>query len=165
MALRGPAAKAQKHGRSVNADWTEIEDVPFAGPSPELPKLASRRKWNEMVVQWWETVRTMPHCVLWTASDWQFAVETALIKDQFWRDYAEGDLKSTTATEIRRREGQMGTTGEALRQLRIRYVPAGETFEEEPEQDLVVQETAQGGSGVATVTPIADRRARLTRAG
>lgn len=165
MALRGPAAKATKHGRTPTADWIDVQDVPYAGPSPDLPKLAGRRKWADLVVQWWEQVRSMPHCVLWTPTDWQFALETALMKDQFWRDFADGEMKSTAATEIRRREAVLGTTGEALRQLRIRYVPVGEVPAQEPDLPVVVQEEqdTQAGGSVATVTPIADRRARLSR--
>lgn len=166
MAHRGGSPKAVKHGRTPNADWTDVRDEAFAGPSPELPKLAGRKRWTDLVVQWWEQVRVMPHCVLWTATDWQFALETALMKDQFWRDYALGDMKSTAATEIRRREALLGTTAEARRQLRIRYVPVGEVGveDEAPDAPMVVLEEAQaGGGGVASVTPIADRRARLTR--
>lgn len=166
MALRGPAAKAIKHGKTPNADWVDVPDVAYPGPSPDLPKLANRRKWTDLVVQWWEQVRTMPHCVLWEPTDWHFAIETALMKDQFWREYADGEMKSTAATEIRRREAVLGTTAEARRQLRIRYVPTGEIPDEDgPEVPAVVQEEqdTQGGRSVATVTPIADRRARLTR--
>lgn len=164
MALRGAAPKVSKHGRTPTADWTDVVDVPFPGPSPDLPKLANRRRWSDLVVQWWEQVRSMPHCVLWSATDWQFAIETALMKDQFWREYAAGDMKSTAATEIRRREALLGTTAEARRQLRIRYVPVGEAgVGDVPDLPVVVQEEAQAGGGVASVTPIADRRTRLTR--
>ncbi len=165
---RGVQPKTVKHGRTPNADWTDVLDEPYTGPSPDLPKLAGRRKWTELTLQWWEQVRVMPHCVLWQAGDWQFAVETAMLKDQFWRELAEGEMKATTATEIRRREGLMGTTMEARRQLRIRYVPVGgEVDDVPPERPMVVQEeeeTMQDSGAVATVTPIADRRARLTRA-
>ncbi len=161
MALRGPAAKAVKHGRTPNADWQDVPDVQFPGPSPDLPRLARGRKWNPLVAQWWEQVRAMPHCVLWTPTDWQFAVETALMKQQFWADYADGDMKSTTATEIRRREDQMGTTGEARRKLRIRYVPADQMDVEVVDQDAGEAEPAAGGEG-ATVTPLESRRRRLT---
>lgn len=167
MAHRGPASKTVKHGRTPGAEGVDVVDVPFPGPSPELPKLPNKRKYNDMTVQWWEQVRTMPHCVLWSMTDWQFAIETALMKDQFWRDFfSEGEMKSTVATEIRRREGMLGTTSEARRQLRIRYVPPGGAEEEydEPPTVIVEQEQGSASSGVATVTPLADRRARLTRA-
>lgn len=163
MALRGGASKSVKHGRTPSADWTEVADTPYLGPSPDLPRLSNRRKWTDIVVEWWETTRSMPHCVLWTPSDWQFAVETALMKDLFWRNYSDGDMKGTMATEIRRRESQLGTTAEALRQLRIRYVKSGAVDEPAPHRDPVVVEQTGQPDGIATVTPLDERRARLTR--
>lgn len=165
MAHRGPASKSVKHGRTTSADWTDVPDVPYAGASPDLPKLGGNKKWSDLVLLWWEQVRTMPHCVIWGPTDWQFGIETALMKEAFWRAYTAGEMKGTIATEIRRREAQLGTTGEARRQLRIRYVPAEEFEDYSGEDDTPVQvvEVAQtSGNGVATVTPIGERRARLT---
>lgn len=162
MAHRGPAGKAVKHGRTPNAEWTEVADVPYAGPSPDLPRLPNRRKWNELVLQWWEQVRTMPHCVVWRNTDWMFAIETALQKHEY---YASDDRTTTAATEIRRREAMLGTTAEARRQLRIRYVAADEAAVEPDDDDLPVEvtEESQAATGGATVTPLADRRRRLTQ--
>lgn len=164
MARPGSNPKTVKHGRTPNADWTEVPNRPYEGPSPDLPRLANRRKWTDIVTEWWETTRSMPHCVLWTAADWQFAVETALMKDLFWRNYSDGDMKGTMATEIRRREAQLGTTAESLRQLRIRYVPVAEHEDEPPVREPVVVEQTGPNDGVPTVTRLEDRRARLTRA-
>lgn len=58
----------------------------------------------------------MPHCVLWEKSDWQFAKDTAIIAAAFHA----GDL--VRAQELRQREKIMGTTADARRDLRIRYV-------------------------------------------
>jgi len=166
MAHRGPAAKTVKHGRTQNADWTDVVDTPYSGPSPDLPKLPRRERWHQMVEQWWEQVREMPHCVLWRAVDWTFALETAFMKNAYWKLAEQGEATTTMAVEIRRREDQMGTTLEALRKLRIRYVadPASIEEEDEPELEVEVTEVAlAGSSGGASVTPIADRRRRLTR--
>lgn len=161
MAHRGAAPKTFKHGRTPNADWTEVADVPYTGPSPDLPKLPNRKKWNDLVAQWYEQVRTMPHCVLWRPTDWMFALETAMQKHDY---YADEDRKTTAATEIRRREAQLGTTAEARRQLRIRYIQIGDTDEELDEDDAPVEviEQHEAATGGATVTPLRDRRARLT---
>jgi hypothetical protein len=165
MAHRGPAQKAVKHGRTPNAEWIDVVDVPYTGPSPDLPRLPQRGKWHPMVVAWWEQIREMPHCVRWRATDWTFALETAFMKNAYWADVEAHAATTSAAVELRRREAQMGTTLEALRQARIRYVPAdGE--EDEPPADLpvqVVEQASTAGTSVATVTPLADRRARLTR--
>lgn len=164
MVHRGPAQKSVKHGRTANADWTEVPDVPFPGPSPDLPRLPRRAKWHPMVEQWWEQVREMPHCRLWRPVDWTFALETAFMKQTFWTDVEAQAATTSAAVEIRRREAQMGTTMEALRQLRIRYAPvAGGDADVDPDTTVVVQQHPAGDATVATVTPLADRRARLTR--
>jgi hypothetical protein len=73
----------------------------------------------------------MPHCVLWDEEDWQFAIDTAFVAAKFHG----GDIKA--ATELRQREKIMGTTMDARRDQRIRYVeptvemPAGITALEE----------------------------------
>lgn len=165
MAHRGPASKAVKHGRTPSADWVDVVDVPYSGPSPDLPKLPNRQRWNGLVVSWWAVVRVMPHCALWTPTDWHFAVETALMKHELWAEVKAGEgLRSTLATEVRRREDQMGTTAEARRKLRIRYVPGDELAEVPPDDGrLEVMEQQRAATGGATVTPLADRRRRLTR--
>lgn len=157
MAHGGVPPKAVKHGRTPNSEWTDVIDRPYEGPSLDLPKSPGngRRKWHDPVVAWWEQVRRMPHCILWTPTDWLFALETAFMKHQFWNDYANGELHSTLATEIRRREDQMGCTGEARRKLRIRYI-SPEEADDVPENSL----PAEAGQD-ANVTDIAARRRRL----
>jgi len=66
----------------------------------------------------------MPHCVLWTKADWWFALATAVIAAAFHR----GDLRQ--AKELRQRERLLGTTADARRDLRIRYVDS--VTEEKP---------------------------------
>ena len=163
MAFGGVAPKGVKLGRTPNADWTDVVDVPYEGPSLELPKSpAGRRKWHDPVVAWWDVIRKMPHCVLWGPPDWLFALETAFMKQQFWADYQNGELHSTLATEIRRREDQMGTTGEARRKLRIRYVSPDETVDETGQVDAPAgDEPAANGDG-GKVTSLEDRRRRLS---
>lgn len=101
-----------RHRTKPVHDWTEVDAAPYEG-APSLPGRASKA-----VQQWWAAVSTMPHCVLWDASDWQFAMDTARIAAAFYR----GNLKA--ATELRQREKVMGTTVDARRDLRIRYVEA-----------------------------------------
>jgi len=104
---------------------TDVVDEPYAGPGSEMELPAEGGiAWFAQVRAWWEQVRTMPHCALWARTDWLFAIETAYLKQDFWASYFAGELHATKATEIRRREDQMGVTREARRKLGIRYVPA-----------------------------------------
>lgn len=101
--------KVTRHPLTQN--WIDVPHVPYDG---ERPKLTGRNP--AATKAWWAVVSTMPHCVLWEPGDWQFALTTARIHAAVSR----GEL--ARAQELRVREGQMGTTYEARRNLRIRYV-------------------------------------------
>lgn len=130
MAIRGPKPKdpSQLRRKEGFAEWTEVPDVPYDGPRPELPKRRTvmqagqqvRVALNPLTAGWWQAVSTMPHCTLWTPSDWQFAVTTALVADMAYRG------NNAAASELRNREKVMGTTLEFRRDQRIRYVTPGE---------------------------------------
>lgn len=114
-------------------EWTEVVDVPFDGVRPGLP----RRKggWPASTKRWWETVSRMPHCVLWSDADWQFALDTALLAAEFH----EGNVR--VAGELRQREKILGTTLDARRDLRIRYVDEAEKV------------TVESAGGADVITP------------
>lgn len=98
-------------------DWTEIPDVPYSGDVPELPERKDGAKWPTRTLEKWSSWSSMPHCSLWGPAEWDFALDTLEIAAQFHA----GDTK--LATELRNREKVLGTTGDARRDLRIRYVP------------------------------------------
>lgn len=133
MALPGrkppQAGDTPRHRVEPVHDWTDVPDVPFAGPWPvDLPEgrvIVTKDGPIDVDLQpetraWWETIKTMPHAVLWTESDWQFAKATAIVADM-------GFCGGVGAmTELRQREKTLGTTHEARMGLRIRYVdPVG----------------------------------------
>jgi hypothetical protein len=159
MAVTGPPQSANKLGRTSNAGWIEVADRQYDGPSMNLPKLPGGMKWMPQVEAWWEQIRAMPHCVLWTPTDWLFAIETAYMKQDWWSEYFGGTVHGTKSTEIRRREDQIGTTVEARRKLLIRYVDV-ELMDDDAETAPTpgVDPALPGGSNIAS---IADRRRRL----
>lgn len=123
MAITGRKPKPEGqaiHRNKVVHDWTDVENVPFEG-GPDLPEFtAQRRAWQAAVRSTWDAWRSMPHCKLWTPSDWAFALMTvelvALVYD--------GETK--WAAEVRNRERVLGTTAEFRRDLRLRYVDVAE---------------------------------------
>lgn len=94
--------------------------------------------WPQATRRWWRALGRMPHCVLWAEPEWQFALDTAVLVAAFH----SGDLR--LAQEIRTREKLMGTTPDARRGLRIRYIDA-ESGEE-------------SATGAASVTAMDDYR-------
>jgi len=132
VAGRKPAASGQtRHRVKPSADWVEVQNVPYAGDVPELPgarTIVTRDGQSQVALQdmtrrWWDSVTRMPHCVLWTESDWMFALTTATVADAAFCGI------SSAATELRNREKVMGTTVEYRRDLRIRYVDVAEKAE------------------------------------
>ncbi len=112
-------------------EWREVIDVPFDGPPlPPRPGVAStedphsgestpaERGWPDWTSRWWEAIRTMPHTARWTLSEWESAFSVAEAHARF----VEGWKGCATGAELRIKEKALGTTADALRDLRIRYV-------------------------------------------
>ena len=99
--------------------------------------------WPAATLRWWRAISRMPHCVVWTASDWQFALDTAVIAAAFHA----GDYR--LAAELRQREKVLGTTVDARRDLRIRYL--------DPDSEDEVT-----GEDLASVTVMADYKRMVT---
>ena len=123
MGIRGTAPKDQKTGRYQNvtgAGWTDVRDVPYQGTTPSNPWVME----DPYLSKWWDTLCSMPHCILWNESDWQYALDTSLMKARFY----DGTKAPNAAvlTELRKREEAMGMTYDARLKLRIRYVPVPE---------------------------------------
>lgn len=124
VAGRKMAPSGQKRNRAKSdIDWVDVPDVPYVGARPDLPSTRTvvTRDGQEsvsllsMTTKWWESTSSMPHCVLWTDSDWMFALTTALVADAAFCGIA------SAAVELRNREKVLGTTSEFRRGLRIRY--------------------------------------------
>lgn len=130
VAGRKPKPDGQKRNRMPPVhDWTEVPNLPYSGKRPTLPKTRGRlikmtgaaERYDDVPVhamtrRWWKAVSSMPHCALWTDTDWGFALSTAIVADRFY--YGE----PAAAGELRQREKLLGTTLDSRRDLRIRYV-------------------------------------------
>ena len=141
----------EKH-RSLLADaplikrGDELIQNPLAKVVERLTKDIDRlvqHEWTAGTRTWWRHISTMPHCILWSDAQWQYARETALVHDRWVR----GDR--ARAGEMRQREAIMGTTLDARRDLRIRYVspmafaPAPTEDGEDPGRDRMADFSAE----------------------
>jgi len=116
MPLAGRPPSANPRNRNTKSyEWAPVENTPFVDPSPDLPAKPGRQRWHRETLAWWDAVRRMPHCRLWKESDWRFAIETAVLVEEFWR----GELE--VAAELRLRSAKLGLTHEDRLKLRIRY--------------------------------------------
>ena len=113
--------KPKPAGQAVNRvkpayEWVEVDDRPFHGGPPLPARRPSGAAWPAATRRWWKVVSTMPHCVLWTPADWEFAQQTAVLQAAF----DDGDMR--LGTELRNRDRKLGMTMDSRRDLRIRYV-------------------------------------------
>jgi hypothetical protein len=117
VAGRKPKPAGQAINRNPKLEWTEVDNVPFTGGIKLGPKMPNGKPWPETVRSRWNVYSTMPHCKLWTASDWRFAIDTLLIATKF-----EENHDCRVAAELRNREKVMGTTMDFRREIRVRYI-------------------------------------------
>lgn len=162
MPVRGTKPKPEGKKRftgGLTHDWVEVPDKPY--PASKVPvRLPAKRtlNGNEGPIQvpvtnqtkaWWKAVSRMPHCVLWSDTDWQFALSSALVADMGFRGVISASV------EQRQRERILGTTLDARRDLRIRYVdPSTVTADPTPK---ATKQTA------ARKDQLAERRSRRER--
>lgn len=141
MPVTGPKRKPDGqavHRHKLAHEWVEVEDEPHRG-GPDLPELRSDGSvWPARTRAKWEVWRSMPHARLWSSADWDYALDCIEVAAKFHESCSVG-----IATELRNREKLLGTTIDARRDLRIRYVEAGQ----------------QDSADDAGVTNIADYRA------
>lgn len=109
-----------------SGDWRDraglraLEDQVRRGLAPlNAGGIRTPSTWPAATRRWWRAVSTMPHCATWHDSDWQYAIDSASVAAAFH----SGDMR--WAGELRARERVMGTTADARRDLRVRYVPPG----------------------------------------
>jgi hypothetical protein len=122
--------RSQVRHRIAVLDFDDYPDVPFDGPKlPVRYRYADgvevRAAWPKATLRWWEKIRRMPHTKDWSPTDWEHAFVTAELHARIAED--KGSF-----TELRVRERKMGTTADARRDMRIRYVaPSIATQKEE----------------------------------
>jgi hypothetical protein len=118
VAGRGPAPKdpATRRRRNVDPVPTTVvsEDGKLRGP--ELP---GGFPWPEQTRSWWGTWRSSAQSQTFTASDWDFLLDTALLHAQLWSG------NHAAATELRLRVAKFGATPEDRARLRM-HVRHGE---------------------------------------
>ncbi|MCV7434825.1 phage terminase small subunit [Mycolicibacterium bacteremicum] len=136
MAGRGPQPKDPLKRVRRNADPSGLR-VYTAEPvaQPELPEfdvqveddgeiVSQRFVWPEATRRWWQVWGSEPMAKDFTATDWDFLLDTALLHAKVW---GKGDLK--LLPELRLRVAKMGATSEDRARLRITYAAADEADE------------------------------------
>lgn len=113
MPGRGPAPKDPSRRARRNKDPQPRRVVAVsASPQPELP---GSFDWPTETRRWWETWGASPLAASFTADDWSFLLDTALLHRAVWM----GDVKA--AAELRLRVAKFGATPEDRLRLRVQF--------------------------------------------
>ena len=137
MAGRGPAPKGRRSRARDEVQARQIEDDGEVR-GPELPEDI---EWHPRTVAWWDTWRRSPQAQQFTATDWSFLLDTALMHHTMW-DKGRWEF----AAELRLRAAKLGATVEDRMRLR---------------QTIVTPSDAERKVTGGSVADIASRRARL----
>jgi hypothetical protein len=117
MAGRGPAPSKDRSqrvrpGKSVVPTTVIASDDQLRGP--DLPDDALDEPWHSRTLAWWKTWRESPQAQAFTATDWDFLLDTALMHHTMW---SKGRWEF--ASELRLRAAKFGATPEDRARLRI----------------------------------------------
>jgi len=96
---------------------------------PDLPDgvLPDGEDWHQRTLVWWTTWRRSPQAQTFTATDWDFLIDTALMHHTMW---SKGRWEF--ASELRLRAAKFGATPEDRARLRMQITtedkaaPSGE---------------------------------------
>lgn len=112
MAGRGPAPKDRskriRPGKDHVPQTVVSDDDVIRGPA-----LPAGMDWPDETQRWWSTWRTSPQAQSWTATDWDFLLDTALLHAQLWTGHM------SVAAELRLRVAKFGATPEDRARLRL----------------------------------------------
>ncbi|MFD6364363.1 hypothetical protein ACFWFX_31660 [Streptomyces roseolus] len=152
MAGRGPAPKdpSKRRRRNVAEPETVLHpDDELRGP--ELPEGVlgddadgTPNEWHPMTQLWWDSWRTSAQAQTFTATDWLFLIDTALMHHTMW---AKGRWEF--ASEVRLRAAKFGATPEDRARLKLKV----------DDPTSAPQRPVQRPDNVADIN---SRRARLT---
>jgi hypothetical protein len=130
MAGRGSPPKPAARRARANKDLVPTTALRLVrATAPELPDLGVDKhgdpvQWHERTVAWWQMWQNSELARDFTASDWWFLLDTALLHHNYW---ANGHW--TLAAEIRLRVAKFGATPEDRARLRITFADADEKDE------------------------------------
>jgi hypothetical protein len=127
MAGVGPAPKDPKRRARTNSDPVPLRSLQLVRKSaPELPELGydaegNLQVWHPRTVDWWGMWAESELAKDFTATDWSFLLDTALMHHAMW---SKGQW--TLAAEVRLRVAKFGATPEDRARLRITFADADE---------------------------------------
>jgi hypothetical protein len=110
---KDPATRRRRNADTVPTTAVSADDS-LRGPDLPLGVLPDGEDWHPRTKAWWWTWRRSPQAQTFTATDWDFLIDTALMHHTMW-------LKGRWefASELRLRAAKFGATPEDRARLRM----------------------------------------------
>ncbi len=146
MAGRGPAPKPAGRRARSNAEPVPSRMLRLVRQAaPELPSLGvdkdgDEQQWHQRTVDWWAMWAGSELARDFTATDWSFLLDTALMHHAMW---SKGQW--TLAAEVRLRVAKFGATPEDRARLRIAFADADEKDEKREKAKASAARARRGG--------------------
>lgn len=122
MAGNGPAPKPANRRARRNADPKALTVLRFDPAA--APGLPDDIDWHPRTLDWWKMWADSAQAENFTATDWSFLLDTALMHHAMW---SKGQW--TLAAEVRLRVAKFGATPEDRARLRMVFADADEKDE------------------------------------
>lgn len=133
-------------GRGFATDSKQGLRVLTSNPisQPPLPDLTPEgEEWSQATRDWWATLGDYPLAVDWTAVEWSYHMDTAVVHHKFWTG---GGVPY--AAELRLRLAKIGATAEDRARLRITFAQADQA---EAKPSTPVQSARERFSGLSVI--------------
>lgn len=112
MAGHGPAPKPADRRARANKD--PVPSTVLKAQPAHQPSLPRDVDWHPQTRAWWRMWKSAPQAESFTATDWSFLLDTALMHHAMW---SKGQW--TLAAEVRLRVAKFGATPEDRARLRM----------------------------------------------
>lgn len=122
MSGKGPAPKPRDRRLRTNKD--PVPNTVLRFEPAEAPDLPANIDWHPMTRAWYQMWIDSPQAENFTATDWSFLMDTALMHHAMWE---KGQW--TLAAEVRLRVAKFGATPEDRARLRMTFADADEKDE------------------------------------
>lgn len=150
MAGHGPAPKPASRRARSNTDPIPSRALRLVRePAPELPSLGVDKDgeqipWHPRTLDWWSMWSRSELAKDFTATDWSFLIDTALMHHAMW-----GKGQWTLAAEVRLRVAKFGATPEDRARLRIVFADADEKDEKATRRKAATARERRGALSAA----------------
>lgn len=141
--MSGPAPKSAD--RRSRRNKTSGDQTILRFERADQPSLPNSIPWPDETLAWWNNWGKSPQAELFSATDWDFLMDTAVLHADMW-----GNGNTAVLPELRIRTSRLGATLADRAQLRITLAEADDADSKRPDVSGASARERRGGKRVVT---------------